>query len=246
VALEPKFVLAWDGIAIARAYRGDYKGAYEAYEKQKAGALVPPEKFGAMVSTALIAFAEDKLPQALAGFDAIEKDPEAKNLPIYAFGALSRAFVLTQAGKAADATKWYATALQRSEALAGGLRLNLQRGHRLGVLRNAVLSGKPAADADKLVAAAQQDLDKHADDKRLQSEVAYARGLAAWAKSGPKDAIAELSKCDPEVVVCRFDLAAAQRKTGDAAGADATEKALREAPRRDAAFMFIWTHLGKK
>ena len=36
VAMEPKFVGSWQGVGLARAYRGDFKGAHEAFDKRRA------------------------------------------------------------------------------------------------------------------------------------------------------------------------------------------------------------------
>ena len=73
----------------------------------------------------------------------------------------------------------------------------------------------------------------------------WGHGLAAWAKTGPKDAVADLSKCPPQLPACRYDLAVAQRAAGDAAGADATEKLLRESPLRDAHAVYFVTRKTK-
>jgi tetratricopeptide (TPR) repeat protein len=245
IALEPKFTLSWQGIALARAYRGDYKGANEAFEKQKAG-LAPGEKFEAMLGMAWLAMAQDKLTDGLAIVDAVDKDAEAKKLPIYAFAALDRAFMHMMAGKPADASTWFATALTRADALSGDGKNMLLRNHALGVLRLAAMAGKPAADSDKLLARFDDEAKAAPDNIQRHQMAAWAHGLAAWAKTGPKDAVAELSKCDPEMVGCRFDLVLAQRKSGDTAGADAIEKVLKETPRREAVGVYLLTHLGKK
>lgn len=49
----------------------------------------------------------------------------------------------------------------------------------------------------------------------------------------------------PTPVICRFDLASAQRKSGDKAGAEATEKQIKETPRREAPEVYLVAHLGK-
>jgi len=244
VTMEPKFTLAWQGVALARAYRNDFKGAYEAVDKRKTS-TAPGEKQEALVDRAWLAIAEDKLPQALAALDEIEKDPAAKKLPVYAFAALNRAHILVAGGKYPEATKQFATALSRGDVLAGDGKAELARGHRFGVLRLAALTGKPAADADKVVAAVEDDQKQQGDPQRGPQFVAYAKGLAAWAKKDLKTAIAEMSKCDPELLYCRYDLALAQRKSGDKAGAEATEKQIRETPRREAAAVYLMTHLPK-
>jgi tetratricopeptide (TPR) repeat protein len=244
VALEPKFTLAWQGVGLARAYRGDMKGAHEAFDKRKTSGNAN-DKLEAMLDDAWLSLAEDKLPAALATIDAVEKDPTAKDDPVGTFAALDRAHMLELAGKYPDATKAYATAVTRADKLAGGAKADFMRGYRIGTLRLAAVSGKPSPDTDKLLAAIDEDV-KQVGETQLASYVAHAKGLALWAKKDLKGAIAELTKCDPKEVICRFDLATLQRKSGDKASAEATEKLLRETPRRAAASVFVVTHLPKQ
>ncbi len=242
--LEPKFSVAWQGVGLARAYRADYKGAYEAFAQGKTS-TAPGAKFEASIDSAWVAFAEGKLPQALGFLDEVEKDPSAKKDPVLAFAALERGRILGLAGKPADATTWYATALKRSDLLSGDGRSFLLANRALGLLRIAAIAGKPSPDADKLVAVL-DDAAKASPDPLRTALAATAHGLAAWAKSGPKDAIPELSKCTTRDVACRADLALAQRKTGDTAAADATEKQIMETPLRDAAVVYLRATAGKR
>lgn len=244
VTIEPKFSLAWQGVGLARAYRGDYKGANEAFAQRKTS-TTPGEKFEVAIDSAWISFADGKLPQALASLDEIEKDATAKQFPTFAFAALDRARILDLAGKPADATKWYATAMTRTDGLSGDAKNGVVTTQALGMLRLAAIAGKPSADADKLVAVL-DDATKASPDAVRTSRAAYAHGLAAWAKTGPKDAVVELSKCIPLDFVCRTDLALAQRKSGDAAAADATEKELKNRAHRDASAVYLRANLGKK
>ncbi|HEY5944147.1 MAG TPA: hypothetical protein VIV40_01590 [Kofleriaceae bacterium] len=244
VAMEPKFTFAWQGVALARGYRGDFKGAHEALAKRTA-AETGPTKLDAMIDDAWISFAEDKLPAALATLDAVEKDPAAKDKPAFAFAALDRGHMLVQAGKYADAAKAFAAAKTRGDQLAGNAKNELSRGLRVGALRIAAYTGKPAADTDKLLAANDEDMKLLGDTAQQKTLVAYSKGLAAWAKKDVPGAITEMSKCEPEMTLCRFDLAVAQRKSGDKAGAAATEKLLRETPRREVPAVYLLTHLPK-
>jgi tetratricopeptide (TPR) repeat protein len=244
VTLEPKFTLAWQGVGLARAYRGDFKGAHEAFDKRKTTGDAN-DKLEAMVDDAWLSLAEDKLPAALATLDAVEKDPAAKDDPVGSFAALDRAHMLELAGKYPDAAKAYASAVTRADKLAGGAKNNFMRGYRIGMLRLAAVSGKPSPDADKLLAAIDEDV-KQVGSSQLASYAAHAKGLALWAKKDLKGAIVELSKCEPVETICRFDLATLQRKTGDKASAEATEKLVRETPRRAAALVYAVTHLAKQ
>jgi len=242
--LDPKFWLAYNGAALARAYHGDFKGAYAALDEQKKS-TVPGEKFSAMLDTAWLQFAENKLPDALKTLDALDKDPEAKKFPPWAFSALVRGHMLGMDGKHAEATKAYAMALTRKDVLAGDGRNGLMTGYRAGTLRVAAMQGKPAADADKLLADAEAFAKTTPDDKFAQSMLAYDKGLAVWAKGDAKAAVAELSKCEKEMLGCRHDLAIAMRKAGDAAGADEVEKDIATRPTRDAGAIYVLSHPSK-
>ncbi len=244
LAADPTFAIAWQGVGLARAYAGNFKGAHEAFDKRLSG----PELFDKLqtrLDDAWVWFAEDNLPQAMAAIDALESEPGAKDSPLYAFAAVDRAHILSYAGKHADAAKAYAVTLQRSAAVTGGGKDELMRGYRSGVLRLAAMMGKPALDTEKLLADAAQDMKRIASPAYAASHLGYLAGLVAWAKNDLRGAIAELSKCQPRSSLCRFDLAALQRKTGDKAGAQATEKLLRETPTRDPATVYTIAHLPK-
>ena len=244
LAIEPKFNIAWQGVSLARAYKTDWKGAITANDSQNEGAVDPFDSVDTIIDSAWLAFASSDLDDAIARFDVIEKNADAKQTPGYAFAALNRAFILQLAGKGADSVKWLETGRTRGDALAGFDKHRVMRDHAIGVLRNAALAGKPAPTTDKLIAG----LDKHAKmsgDPESQAHASWGHGLAAWAKTGPKDAVADLSKCPPQLPACRADLAAAQRAAGDTAGADATEKQLRETPLRDARAVYFVTRKTK-
>jgi tetratricopeptide (TPR) repeat protein len=244
--IEPKFSIAWQGAGLARAYKGDFKGAYEAFDKRAAVATAPGEKFEVALDKAWLQFSENKLADATATLDAAEKDAELKKFPLYTFYAADRAWMLMQSGKYADAAKWNATMLTRINDLAGDAKSNAMTRYRVQTLRLAALQGKPAPDADKLIADAVEEGKRLGDNKFEAGVQGYMRGLAAWAKGGAKDgpkaAIAEMSKCDEAQLICRYDLAAVTRKSGDAAGADAIERAITDRPNRSPEGVYVKTH----
>jgi tetratricopeptide (TPR) repeat protein len=243
--IEPKFNIAWQGVSLARAYRGDWKGAIEANDAQNEGAVDVYDSVDTIIDSAWLAFASADLDDAIGRFDVIEKDADAKQTPGYAFAANDRAFILQLAGKGADSVKWLETGRKRADGLPGFSQRLIRRDHAIGVLRNAALAGKPADVADKLVTGLDGDA-KASGDADSSSYASWGKGLAAWAKTGPKDAVADLSKCPPQLPACRNDLATAQRAGGDAAGADATEKQIRDTPLRDARAVYFVTHFTKK
>lgn len=247
--VEPKFTLAWQGAELARAYKGDFKGAYEANDKYAAG-TAPGQKFDALLDKAWLQFAEGKLPDALKSIDAVEKDAAAQKLPVYAWAGLDRVAILATAGKLADAKKVHADIVKRSEQLTGDGRYAFMQNYRLQALRLAMLEGKPAPDADKLLADQVTDGKRLGDDKNEAGLEAYMHGLIAWAKGGAKDgpkaAIDDLAKCPADLLICQWDLAQAKRKSGDAAGADAVAKTIAETPRREAGAVYVLKHASDK
>ena len=243
-AINPKFTISWQGVGIARAHRGDYKGAYDALDKQRESD-VPTERLDRYSDAAWIKFAEDKLPEALAKLDAIEKSPGVKALELHAFTALDRAHMLNYAGKYADAAKWYAIAVARAESKDGATKRNVLQGQRFGLLRLAAYKGKPDARSDKLVTEIEEQAQKNRG-AQTEMAIAYARGLAAWAKKDLKGATAEMSKCEPRMLACRFDLTKVQRLAKDTVGADATASQIANLPRRDAISVYWRTHADKK
>ncbi|HUS67348.1 MAG TPA: tetratricopeptide repeat protein [Kofleriaceae bacterium] len=245
LTIEPKFGLAWQGVALARGYRGDMKGALEAIDKGVAGA--PPQFRGdGLIDGAWLKLAAGDSKGALADLAAVEKDAALKTTPAPTFAAMDRGHMLEEMGKHADAAKAYAVGLERSQSLPGQGKGEAAEAAALGALRSAALAGKPAADADKRLAEIEARAASLADDVPAQSRLAWARGLAAWAKGDAKAAAAEMSKCITTFVPCRYDLAMAQRKAGDAAAADATEKEIAATPMRDMAALYFASKLAKK
>jgi tetratricopeptide (TPR) repeat protein len=245
-ALEPKFTQAWQGAACARAYRGDWNGARDAIAKQRAGAIDPEEKAYTAIDGAWIEAGDGKLPAALAMLDKLDADPEAKKLASYAFSAMTRGGLLQVAGKPADSLKPLADGLARADGLPGAGKNNATRLYAISVLRAAALTGKPSADTAKLVKQVEDLAAADPSDLHAPSNVAWAHGLVAWAAGKPKDAAVELAKCEPEAAICRYDLALVQRKNGDTAGAEATEKQLRETPLREIGQAYFVSKLPKK
>lgn len=245
LAIDPTYGIAWQGVALARGYRGDLKGALEATAKGLAGA---PAHFKGdiVIETAWVKLAAGKGAEAIKDLTALEKDPAVQKMPAMAFAAIERGFILAEMGKHADATKAFTAGLAHAQTLSGDVRTNATRAHALGTLRSAALAGKPAADADKLVAAIEGEASAQPDNTGLQGGLAWARGLVAWAKDGSKAAVAELSKCPVTSLHCRYDLSVAQRKAGDAAAADATAKEIGETQVRESAALYIRTLATKK
>lgn len=240
--MDPKFASAWQGVGLARAYRGDHDGAAAAFVNQEGAAQNADDRVGAMLDGAWGRLAAGRRDQAIALLDKLEKDPRVTSAPNYAFVALGRAHMLQDAGTYAEAAKWYATGKKRGAEQSGASRQSTERAYALGMLRNAALSGrKPAAEEDALLAGLSEDAARMPGQELMQSFAAWARGLHAWAKEGAPAAVTELTTCADVHPLCRWDLSRAQREAGDTAAADATVAAIRARPLRDASAMFVWS-----
>jgi tetratricopeptide (TPR) repeat protein len=247
LAIEPKFGIAWQGVALARGYRGDWKGVDQALAE--GGKATPPNgqiTADMALDTAWMRLAAGKGPEGLKLVEKAEKDPEVQKAPGYAFAALDRGHMLTELGKYGEAAKAFAVGQERAQKLPGRGKRDAAGNHAIGMLRLAALTGKPAADADALIAVIETNAKEMPDNATRQSFAAWARGLAAWAKGDAKAAATEMAACVPAMVPCRYDLATAQRKAGDTAGADATLKTIGETSTRDPATLYFRVKAAKK
>lgn len=240
ITVDPKFAIAYSGLAITRAYRGDLKGAAEATTQRVANSPERMDKVDGVIDNALLLATAGKHAEAYKLLDGIDKDPENANLPGYVVSSLVRGMLLQTEGKFDDSAKAFAEAVNRSDKQPALNRVALRQ-QALMALRASMLLGKAAGDADKLVAVTAEQMTGPAE----QSLHSWARGLASWAKTGPKEAIADLSGCAPILIACRFDLAAAQRKAGDAAGATATQKQIATTFVRDAGAVYFHAQAAK-
>lgn len=237
--LDPSFQVAWGGAALARAYQGDYKGSYDAWNEEKKS-TVPALSHEAMLDAAWTQFAEGKAQDALASLDALDKVADLERTPIYADVSIARGLILSEIGKYAEAAKASEETLRRADKLAGDAKPRVLRFARLTRLRAAALAGKPTAGADQLVSAIDDAAKGAPASTYLASVAAYAHGLDALARRDTKTAIEQMRACGDLPVQCRHDLAALQRKAGDAAGASATADAIRARPLRDAGVVYYW------
>jgi tetratricopeptide (TPR) repeat protein len=242
--MDPKFAGGWQGVGLARAYRGDLDGAAAAFLNQEGAAQNPNDRIGAKLDEAWVYWIQKKHDQAYRVLDKLDADPTLKTAPSFAFVAMDRGHMLQDEGKFEQAARAYAVAKERAASQSGATRQGIERGHAIGMLRNAALSGaKPGAEEAALLAGLEVDAARMADEPRMQSFTAWGRGLHAWARSAPEQAVAELSKCGEMHPVCRWDLATVQRASGDAAGADATVAAIKERPQRDLTVVLVWSKI---
>jgi superkiller protein 3 len=240
VQLEPKFAIAWYGAALARAHQGNHAGALEALSRGRDASQFGPERGEADLQMAFVRAADGKLDEALKTLQRMESDPALAGYALPGFAKLVRGQFLHLAGKDVEAQQALSEARAHDTShWPGESKRHLQVGAALLSLAIAATSAK-ADEVDLHLASVEErarELPEHDGLAQLAQE---ARGLALWAKGDLPRAVAELSKCHPDQVSCRFHLYLAQRKAGDAAGAAATAEKLRARPQRSG--LSVWVN----
>lgn len=247
LAISPTFWTAWEGIAKARAMRGDWAGSYKAADKARAAAVRPNDQVGMGFDQAWSLFAQGKKAEALKAGDQVASDAQAKKLGAsHAFIALDGAARLTASGQPADALKQVAVALDRGEKakLAGGTMNNLRRAALYERIDAESRLGR-AADAKTTLALVETEAAKSPANAQAQSNLHFARGAEAMARGDAKAAAGHFASCVDDDTYCGLRLLQAQEKAGDAAGAAATRERLRTANRRDGRYLYVRSQVQK-
>ena len=247
LAISPGFWTAWEGIAKARAMRGDWPGSYQAAVKARATAVRPNDQVGLGFDQAWSLFAEGKKAEALKASGQVATDARAHKLgATYAFIALDDAARLTASGQPADALKQVAVALDRADKgkLAGG-QMNFVRRAAYYERIDAESRLARKEDARRTLALVEADAAKSPANAQLQSILHFARGSEAMARGDAKAAAAHFAGCVEDDTYCGLRLMQAQEKAGDAAGAAATAQRLRTANRRDARYLYVRAQVQK-
>ena len=245
LALSPQFFAGWDGIAYARHYGGNAKGAGEALVQEKSVAIRPVDKLGADEVRAILMIAEGKTAEGLALYASLDNTPNA--LPLGAFIPLRRAGVLISLGRAREATPLITAALKRAEStdLPKGLTGNLRR---LALrLRAAVeAAAGDGAAAQQTASLIEREAAERKDDANAQSAMHNALGMAAMAKKDYASARNQFAQCLAFDWPCQFDLVVANQKAGNAAAAEATRQAILKLYVRDPTYAFVRSRVETK
>jgi tetratricopeptide (TPR) repeat protein len=243
--VSPGFWTAWEGIAKARAMRGDYAGSYQAADKARAAATRPADQVGMGFDRAWVLFAEGKKAEALKASSQTATDAQANKLnAAYALIALDEAARSTASGQPAEALKQIAIALDRGTKanLAGGAMNNLRRAALYERIDAESRLGR-AGDARKTLALFEAEAMTSPSNSQLQSGLHFARGAEAMARADAKAAAAHFAGCVDDDTYCGLRLFEAQQKSGDAAGAALTREKLRTANRRDPRYIYVRTQV---
>jgi tetratricopeptide (TPR) repeat protein len=227
--ISPTFWPSWEATSIARFARGDWKGGREALRKAREIAKLPWEKLHLDQSLAMSYAAERKDAEWAAGLDAMER--LAQELKVAEFTIvvpMMRAWslVLVRA-QPREALRSIAQAEKRLQAsrLAKGERRGLS--FSVALARTAALCALAwAVEAEKEIGRLEAIAARFADRPRMQSRLQMARGLLALARGDGNAAVRYFSTCLPDDSFCQYQLARAQERLRDAAGASATKQRL--------------------
>jgi tetratricopeptide (TPR) repeat protein len=243
--LSPQFFSGWDGIAYARHYDGNAKGAGEALLQEKSVATRPIDQLGADELRAILLIAQGKTAEGLALYATLDNTPNA--MPLAAFIPARRAAHLVALGRSREAMPLLAAAIKRAESgeLPKGLAGNLRR-FALRIRAAAEGASGDAAAAQQTASMLEQDAAERKDDPNAQSGMHYALGMAAIAKRDFAGAKGHFDRCLARDWGCRFELVAAAEKAGDAAAADAARQAILRLFVRDPVYVFFRSRLDAK
>jgi tetratricopeptide (TPR) repeat protein len=238
-SLSPQFWNAWEGIAYAKFFAGDWAGGQEALGKARAGTARPTDRNSVDEVAGFASLAQGKPADALKQFDAIAKAPDSG--PGDALrGALDRALVLAETGKHKDALAEVSNALQAIEKAQ--LPEGVARGRRVQALSVRIIAEAKmgdAAAAAKTATAIEQEAAAASDDPFLQSTVHFAQGSLAAAKKDFAGAGAHFAQCSDLDSYCLFQQVLASDKAKDAAASKAARDRLLRIYVRDPVHLYV-------
>lgn len=240
VGISPEFAIAWQGIALSRAYRGDYVRAQLAIAVGRRTAALPNERIGFDVDRAWIAMAQGRPADAARAIGAFEREARKHELPAFAAAPLLRAQIASVQGKHRDARRLAQQALDRADDgdYSGAARKHIRReALMLRLAAEARLGDTEAAAATLGILEA--DVAEEPDRDTVERWLARARGLIAWASDGPAAAAEKLAACDRDDLWCARERALAQDAAGDTDGASTTRTAMRARFYRDPAAVYL-------
>jgi tetratricopeptide (TPR) repeat protein len=245
LALSPKFQPAWEGIAMSKFYRRDWAGGREALARYRELGTRPDEKLRSDVSLARSYEAQGNAAEALRVLDAVDKEAALLKAEEAGVSApLDRARVHLNQGKAKEALAHTAEAFRRLEQtpVSGKFAQHVRVAGNLMRLRAQARMGK-VEEAVKTLAALESEAQK-APNAWFRSFVHLAQGTIAMAKKDAAGAARHFAECLGMDTFCRWQLALAQEKSGDRAGAEATRAKIRSIHHRDMSYLYVWSKLG--
>jgi len=242
VAKSPAFWFAWVGVADARFFAGDAAHWREALARAKEAAVRPYDKGEAQEAIAWSWLTEGKLADAMKALDVLQREAEAQKVEWWVVVAeIDRAIFLSENGQSAEALKRLAAGDEAAARahLSGGLSANARR--MLLYWRVWIESRLGKAEAQKTLAAVEEEVKRMPPSGALASLGPFARGAVALGKGDAKGAVAQFEGCVAEDWFCRYQLVNALAQAGDKAGSSAARAKLAKANGRHPLYVYVRT-----
>ena len=236
-SIDPSFAFAYEGIALAKFFKGDSTGALASMRTYVEKSPDPPSRAAAQIDVAYLATAARDTAAAERALDDSIATMQGDTYWPVLIGAL-RGSVRVYAGKYAEAVK-VLTPLQQSIKA-----LNVPASQRQGleILRlywlaraQGALGQADAAAASATAAAAVAKASP--GDKVRADQASIAAWAAALAKGDAKAALAAVANCNN----CKPMLAIAQERAGQQASAAKTRAFIRTHTYRSAEGALVWS-----
>ena len=223
--VEPSFSIAWEGVAMARFYRDDWKAGFEAYGKARDGA---PDGDARRKMTARLAWAHlaaGDLPAALAEAETVTKGAELD-------GLMLAAELHAMAGKRDEAREL----LDSACALVGDDPADVET-HAWATITSVIVEVEDGKlDAAKKALADVTEHEAKMENSYFRYGAAYARGIVALANNNGEEALKQLAKISnpllPYGLQAQWKTVDALQLVGRAGDAKALAERLRSAKRR--------------
>jgi tetratricopeptide (TPR) repeat protein len=244
--IAPSFAAAWEGVALARYFRGDWKGGDEALAKGRQVAGLPEQRFQFDSDLAWVRLAQGKLADGLAVLTLAEKQPDVQELPIFAQAAVVRGFLDLVGESYAEALGEAATAIDRAEkgAYAPAAKIAVRR-QALAIRALAEIKLGKLAEAEKTAAAVAAEAAKLGPNMEFQAMAAWVRGALAEAKGDKETESDAYAVClSKDLLICLHERLAEVDKAGDKASADAIRKEVMAQYYRDPVELIVRARAG--
>lgn len=238
---DAKFLRGWEGLGFAYLYKGDTASSVAAFDKLREQASNVQQKQAAYAATAWSQVAQNNAAQAMKTLDAWDSEIRAAKNDSAAVGAgLTRAEILVETGKPADAIKLLG---QLGEAIdKSGSSETQKTSWQITRRASEVLANERAgkkADAEAALGALKKIAS--GEDWFSKGALAFAEGEVALANNDASAAAQALRRCAGGRNYCAWELNKALEKLGST-DAGAQKKGV-IARRRDGESFYVWSKI---
>lgn len=244
-SMSPAFTVAWEGVAYAKFFAGDWAGGRQALAEARKASR-PSDRVSADRLSIAATFAEGRTAEGLKQLDAFAASSDLTPGDI-ALTSVVRGMALIESGKYGDAA---AQGMKAVESAANGklspfATASLERWGWTIEAASAGLS-RDAGRAQKAADALQAAATKRPDDPQLQSALHFAQGMAAAANKDVKSARMHFDRCSDSDTYCHWQAVVVSQKAGDTGGAEASRARLTRLYQRDPTYLYAWWKIAGK